>query len=250
VLTGPRRAITREEHIQIVEREKNPETKAFYELCWHLGGSQSDVANLEAENIDWKNRVIGYARKKTKSMAFIHFGTELEQILRLLPSSGLLFPRLSQIQEKHRAKEFRRRCNGLNIYGVSLHSYRYAWAERARKCPVNKYRHCRRILASGILARPKHVKVTQAGRLEPALLGEHLAGEFPFQLGPCVRALRFGLHCFNFGHYGIVAINRGGTTQHQFLYASLRCLFQHARQAFPWCLFHRTQKAWPWIPAR
>jgi integrase len=33
-----------------------------------------------------------------------------------------------------RATEFHQRCVGLGIQGVSLHSYRYAWAERARKC--------------------------------------------------------------------------------------------------------------------
>jgi integrase len=31
-----------------------------------------------------------------------------------------------------RATEFKQRCVGLGIDGVSLHSYRYAWAERAR----------------------------------------------------------------------------------------------------------------------
>jgi len=38
------------------------------------------------------------------------------------------------MHEKHRAKLFRRRCLGLGIHGVSLHSYRYAWAERAKVC--------------------------------------------------------------------------------------------------------------------
>ena len=33
-----------------------------------------------------------------------------------------------------RATEFKQRCIGLKIKGVSLHSYRYAWAERALKC--------------------------------------------------------------------------------------------------------------------
>ena len=32
-----------------------------------------------------------------------------------------------------RATEFHQRCLGLGIKGVSLHSYRYAWAERALK---------------------------------------------------------------------------------------------------------------------
>jgi integrase len=30
-----------------------------------------------------------------------------------------------------RATEFKQRCRGLGIEGVTLHSYRYAWAERA-----------------------------------------------------------------------------------------------------------------------
>ena len=33
-----------------------------------------------------------------------------------------------------RATEFKQRCDGLGISGGSLHSYRYAWAERALKC--------------------------------------------------------------------------------------------------------------------
>jgi integrase len=32
-----------------------------------------------------------------------------------------------------RATEFKQRCAGLGIKGVTLHSYRYAWAERAKK---------------------------------------------------------------------------------------------------------------------
>ena len=32
-----------------------------------------------------------------------------------------------------RATEFKQRCAGLGITGVSLHAYRYAWVERARR---------------------------------------------------------------------------------------------------------------------
>jgi len=37
-------------------------------------------------------------------------------------------------READRATEFKQRCRGLGIEGVTLHSYRYAWAERARTC--------------------------------------------------------------------------------------------------------------------
>ena len=39
----------------------------------------------------------------------------------------------STVRASDRATEFKQRCRGLGIEGVSLHSYRYAWAERARK---------------------------------------------------------------------------------------------------------------------
>ena len=127
-----RRAITQEEHQAIVARETNPERKAFYELAWHLGGSQTDIALLEAGNIDWPQRVISYARKKTGELAFVHFGDELERLLRTLPESGPLFPYLRTVRASDRATEFKQRCQGLKIKGVTLHSYRYAWAERAK----------------------------------------------------------------------------------------------------------------------
>ena len=88
----PKRAITAEEHQIIIEREKNPERRSFYELCWHLGGSQTDIANLKAEDIDWPNQTIAYARQKTGSLAMIHFGPDIEAILRRLPATGPLFP--------------------------------------------------------------------------------------------------------------------------------------------------------------
>ena len=131
---GPRRAITADEHQMIIGREKNVELRALYELCWHLGGSQTDMANLTAENIDWSDHVISYARRKTETPAFIHFGPAVETILHSLPTRGLLLPKIALWMEKHRAKEFKRRCVGLGIFGVSLHSYRYAWAERAKMC--------------------------------------------------------------------------------------------------------------------
>jgi integrase len=130
----PKRAITIEEHQLIIEREKNPERRNFYELCWHLGGSQSDIASLKAEDVDWPNQTIAYARQKTGSLAMIHFGEDIEVILRRLPVVGPLFPYLQSVRAGDRATEFKQRCVGLGIQGVSLHSYRYAWAERAKIC--------------------------------------------------------------------------------------------------------------------
>ncbi len=127
-----KRAITAAEHHDIVERETNPERRAFYELAWFLGASQSDIAFLESTNIDWTDRVISYQRKKSGESAHVRFGPEVERVLRTLPSEGPLFPYLRRVRAGDRATEFKQRCQGLGIVGVSLHSYRYAWAERAK----------------------------------------------------------------------------------------------------------------------
>jgi integrase len=128
-----KRAVTREEHQAIVAREQNGERKAFYQLAWHLGAAQSDLAFLEAENIEWEHSVISFARKKTGSIAIMRFDDEVAQILRSLPATGPLFPYLRTVRAGDRATEFKQRCEGLKIKGISLHSYRYAWAERAKK---------------------------------------------------------------------------------------------------------------------
>jgi integrase len=127
-----KRGITLAEHQAIVAREQNPERKAFYKLAWHLGASQSDLANLNAEDVDWENHVISYARRKTGSVAIMRFDEDMAQILKDLPGSGSLFPYLRSVRAGDRATEFKQRCTGLGIKGVSLHSYRYAWAERAK----------------------------------------------------------------------------------------------------------------------
>jgi integrase len=127
-----KRAITLAEHLAIVARENNPERKAFYKLVWHLGASQSDLAFLEAENVDWEHRVISYNRMKTGTVAIMRMDADMEEILRDLPGNGPLFPYLRSVRAGDRATEFKQRCTGLGIKGVSLHSYRYAWAERAK----------------------------------------------------------------------------------------------------------------------
>ena len=69
---------------------------------------------------------------KTKVPVVITFGEEAATVLQTLPRFGTLFPWLSGLHEKHRAKHFIKRLATVGIAGVSLHSYRYAWAERAK----------------------------------------------------------------------------------------------------------------------
>lgn len=131
-----KRAITWDEHLRIIDREPNPERRAFYELAWHLGAAQTDLAHLHAEDIDWENRLICFHRRKlmfrNQPPVQISFGSYVEHILRSLPKTGPLFPYLIGVRAADRATEFKQRCDGLGIRGVTLHSYRYAWAERAK----------------------------------------------------------------------------------------------------------------------
>ena len=127
-----KRAITLEEHQKIIAAEVNPERKHLYQLCWHLGASQGDIANLKGEDVDWTNGTVSFTRKKTGVPVLIHLGHEALNLFKDLPGEGVLFPYLSRVRAGDRATEFGQRCRQLGIKGVTLHSYRYAWAERAK----------------------------------------------------------------------------------------------------------------------
>jgi integrase len=152
-----KRAITEQEHRAIIAAEtaaalrnqgsRNSdephyfERRDFYEFLWHTGASQSDAAHLLAEDINWQARTIGYIRRKLRhhdplivKPALVGFGEGLADLLRRRPRSGPLFPYLCTVRPGDRATEFKQRCDGLKIKGVTLHSYRYAWAERAVQC--------------------------------------------------------------------------------------------------------------------
>ena len=127
-----KRAITLEEHQQIIAAEVNPERRMLYQLCWHLGASQGDIASLKGEDVDWENQTVSFFRKKTGVPVLVHLGGEALNLFKDLPAEGSLFPYLSRVRAGDRATEFASRCRQLGIKGVTLHSYRYAWAERAK----------------------------------------------------------------------------------------------------------------------
>jgi integrase len=129
-----KRAITFEEHQRIIAAEVNPERKMLYQLCWHLGENQGDIANLKGEDVDWNNQTISFVRKKTGVPVLVHPGAEALNLFKDLPAEGMLFPYLANVRAGDRATEFGQRCRKLGISGVTLHSYRYAWAERAKTC--------------------------------------------------------------------------------------------------------------------
>src|SRR5262249_16275259 len=132
-----KRAITAEEHQAVIASEKNPERRTYYDFLYESGAAQTDAANLTAEDIDWRNGVLVYRRKKLGPFSEpcrLTIGNKLRLLLNALPSSGDLFPNINRISAKHRSAEFYRRCRVAGVTGVSLHSYRHAWAQRAKAC--------------------------------------------------------------------------------------------------------------------
>jgi len=127
-----KRAITWPEQRRIIAAEKNVERRHYYELLWEVGAAQTDAASLTAEHIDWSTNTISYQRRKTGELACLAIGPRLAALLQQLPAKGPLFPWISKTTDSARSAEFYRRCRLLNIRGVSLHSYRYAWAQRAK----------------------------------------------------------------------------------------------------------------------
>ena len=100
----------------------------------HRNSSQGDIASLKGEDVDCQNHTVSFSRKKTGVPVIIHLGNEALNLFKDLPGEGLLFPYLSTVRAGDRATEFGQICRQLGMTGVTLHSYKYAWAERALKC--------------------------------------------------------------------------------------------------------------------
>ena len=84
--------ITLEEHQQIIAAEVNPERKALYQLCWHLGASQGDIANMKGEDVDWQNCTVSFVRKRTCLPDIVHMDAEALNVFKDLPAEGVLLP--------------------------------------------------------------------------------------------------------------------------------------------------------------
>ncbi len=72
--------------------------------------------------------------RKTSMASRLTIGKKLRALLSTLSPSGDLFPNIRRTFANHRSAEFRRRCGVAGVQGVSLHSYRHSWAQRAKVC--------------------------------------------------------------------------------------------------------------------
>lgn len=129
-------AIMEDEHERIVAKERNSERRLYYQMLWETGGSQTDIACLHWDQVDLKQGVIRFSRRKLVNKdggdSLLRIGPRISAILAQLPQKGYLFPTFKNEKSNHRSTEFWRRCKTLGIKGRNLHSYRYAWAQRAR----------------------------------------------------------------------------------------------------------------------
>jgi|GEM_PF-2461137 len=87
------------------------------------GVNPSDSPHQTVQRYGWRFAVDGHS-----------FTSSIPADSSDLPGEGPLFPYLSTVRAGDRATEFGQRCRQLGIKGVTLHSYRYAWAERAKVC--------------------------------------------------------------------------------------------------------------------
>jgi len=132
-----KRGITPEEHALIIASEQNVERRHYYELLYETGAAQTDAAMLTSKNIDWRTGVLSYRRQKLgpkSEPARLTIGKKLRELLMNLPQVGDLFPTIKKSGSNARSTEFRRRCRIAGVQGVSLHSYRHSWAQRAKAC--------------------------------------------------------------------------------------------------------------------
>lgn len=104
---------------------------------YSLASNFGPCAFCTAEDIDSQNGVLVYRRKKLGPFSepcTLTIGNKLRFLLEVLPSSGDLFPNIKSTSANHRSAEFSRRCRIAGVSGIRLHSYRHAWAQRAKAC--------------------------------------------------------------------------------------------------------------------
>lgn len=76
----------------MIASEKKGERRAYYELPYETGASQTDAANLRAENIDQRDGVLVYRRQKLGPLsesARLTIGNTLRQLLQRCRSPAI-----------------------------------------------------------------------------------------------------------------------------------------------------------------
>jgi len=83
---------------------------------WRLGGAQSGVAGLSAEDIDWQGKVVSFLRRETATGLIPRFCEEFETVLRTLRRAGELCLKDPQPSPPTERAERRRRAKRTRLW--------------------------------------------------------------------------------------------------------------------------------------
>ncbi len=105
-----RHGISREQHEAVLKFTPKKEYRIYFELLWHTGGSQTDIASLHAEDINWGTRRLYYERQKLRSKgqcnACLVIGKALEAILLQFPKEDPSSPTSGRSRKASAATAF------------------------------------------------------------------------------------------------------------------------------------------------
>ncbi len=184
---GQKRAITVEEHQRILGVTPTEERRLYYQLLWETGASQSDVARLTAESIDWEVGAIRFHRLKLDGRSagdvFIVMGPSLERLIAHLPQKACSFPLWLPSAIMIVLPPLASIAARQGLKGVTLHSYRYVAIQRAKACGYNK-RHA--MAMAGHLNESVHDQYAEGGAVVIPSLEEV---EVAFQAAQAQRVL-------------------------------------------------------------
>jgi len=127
-----KRAITWEEHCRLSQNVSRRSWKWYLTILWETGAAQADAADFRLDFI--KDGVMTYSRAKNGRRAAFKLSKVMLQVVQEAAggrTSGFILPTIQREGTNCRATVFRNLCRRLGIQGVTLHSYRYAWAVRA-----------------------------------------------------------------------------------------------------------------------
>jgi len=128
----PKRAITWEEHCRLSLNVSRRSWRWYLTILWETGAAQADAADFRLEAI--KEGVMTYHRHKNGRRAAFRLSKAMLQVVAEAAGGrtvGYILPTIQREGTNCRATVFRNLCKRLGIQGVTLHSYRYAWAVRA-----------------------------------------------------------------------------------------------------------------------
>jgi hypothetical protein len=124
-------------HPDVSDEQWLAEWLGYIQLLWFTGASNMDGAKMTAENVKWEEGVLEFKRIKWSDpenhpSVRCAIGPELAKVLKGLPKQGPLFPTLGQMTTCNRGRYFTRHCKANKIENLTLHGYRYAFAERSK----------------------------------------------------------------------------------------------------------------------